>query len=79
MLVNSEVVDADGRVVAVGRQTCPLRPPPGTPRPRPDEPDRVLATVLFTDIVGSTRKAEELGDAAWADLLDQHHVSSAMS
>lgn len=36
------------------------------------EPDRVLATILFTDIVGSTEKASELGDRAWKDLLDQH-------
>jgi class 3 adenylate cyclase len=34
--------------------------------------DRVLATVLFTDIVGSTEKAAELGDVAWRDLLDRH-------
>jgi class 3 adenylate cyclase len=36
--------------------------------------DRVLATVLFTDLVGSTEKAVELGDAAWRDLLAEHHV-----
>jgi class 3 adenylate cyclase len=36
------------------------------------EPDRVLATVLFTDIVGSTKKASELGDRRWQSLLDQH-------
>jgi pimeloyl-ACP methyl ester carboxylesterase len=36
------------------------------------EPDRVLATVLFTDIVGSTAKAAELGDARWRELLSQH-------
>ena len=35
------------------------------------EPDRVLATVLFTDIVSSTERATELGDRAWRDLLDQ--------
>jgi class 3 adenylate cyclase len=34
--------------------------------------DRVLATVLFTDIVGSTERAAELGDRAWRDLLDRH-------
>ncbi len=34
--------------------------------------DRVLATVLFTDIVGSTDRAVELGDRAWRELLDQH-------
>jgi class 3 adenylate cyclase len=35
--------------------------------------DRFLATVLFTDIVDSTRRAAELGDAAWRDLIDAHH------
>jgi class 3 adenylate cyclase len=37
------------------------------------EPDRMLATVLFTDIVGSTAKAVELGDRAWRGLLERHH------
>jgi pimeloyl-ACP methyl ester carboxylesterase len=37
------------------------------------EPERVLATVMFTDIVGSTEKAGELGDARWRDLLGAHH------
>lgn len=36
------------------------------------EPDRMLATVLFTDIVGSTQRAAELGDRAWRDLLEGH-------
>jgi class 3 adenylate cyclase len=36
--------------------------------------DRVLATVLFTDIVGSTETASRLGDRAWRDLLEQHHA-----
>jgi pimeloyl-ACP methyl ester carboxylesterase len=41
---------------------------------RPAEPSaRVLATVLFTDLVGSTEKARQLGDRAWAELLDRHH------
>jgi class 3 adenylate cyclase/pimeloyl-ACP methyl ester carboxylesterase len=39
----------------------------------PDEPDRVLATVLFTDIVGSTAMSARLGDSAWRDLLRSHH------
>ena len=39
------------------------------------EPDRVLATVLFTDIVDSTARAAELGDRAWRGLLQQHHES----
>ena len=37
------------------------------------EPDRVLATVLFTDIVDSTRVAAELGDRRWTELLAEHH------
>ena len=36
--------------------------------------DRSLATVLFTDIVGSTQKAEQLGDRQWRDLLNEHHA-----
>lgn len=36
--------------------------------------DRVLATVLFTDIVGSTEKAASLGDRRWRALLDDHHA-----
>ena len=37
--------------------------------------DRVLATVLFTDMVGSTEKAAELGDRRWRELLEQHHAT----
>jgi class 3 adenylate cyclase len=37
--------------------------------------DRVLATVLFTDIVDSTERASELGDAAWRELLDRHDAA----
>jgi class 3 adenylate cyclase len=36
------------------------------------ETDRILATVLFTDIVGSTERASELGDRRWRELLDAH-------
>ena len=35
--------------------------------------DRVLATVLFTDIVGSTQRAVELGDNGWRHLVEEHH------
>jgi pimeloyl-ACP methyl ester carboxylesterase len=37
------------------------------------EPDRMLATVLFTDLVGSTERARELGDRRWRELLESHH------
>jgi pimeloyl-ACP methyl ester carboxylesterase len=42
---------------------------------RAPETDRVLATVLFTDIVGSTEKAAALGDRRWRELLEEHHAS----
>jgi len=49
-------------------------------RPEP-ELDRVLKTIMFTDIVGSTRRAAELGDHRWRELLDQHDaiVHSALT
>jgi class 3 adenylate cyclase len=44
----------------------------GTRAARP--PERVLATVLFTDIVGSTERASQVGDRRWRELLDGHHT-----
>lgn len=41
---------------------------------RSPELDRVLATVMFTDIVGATERAVALGDRRWRELLDSHHV-----
>jgi hypothetical protein len=38
------------------------------------EPDRVLATVLFTDVVASTERAAELGDRTWRLLIEEHHA-----
>jgi class 3 adenylate cyclase len=38
------------------------------------EPDRVLVTVLFTDIVGATEHASTLGDRGWRDLVIRHHT-----
>jgi class 3 adenylate cyclase len=38
------------------------------------ELERVLATVLFTDIVGSTQKATTVGDRAWKELVEHHHT-----
>jgi len=39
---------------------------------RPPEPDRILATVLFSDIVDSTARAAEMGDTKWRQILDMH-------
>lgn len=41
---------------------------------RGPEPDRVLATVLFTDIVGASERAASIGDRRWRDLLESHHT-----
>ncbi len=43
-----------------------------TGAPARRDPDRVLATVMFTDIVGSTRRAAELGDRRWRELVERH-------
>ncbi len=40
------------------------------------ETDRILTTVLFTDLVGSTRRAAELGDRRWGELLDRHFATA---
>jgi pimeloyl-ACP methyl ester carboxylesterase len=45
----------------------------GTRRDPEAAHERVLATVLFTDIVDSTRRVVELGDRAWKELLNEHH------
>jgi class 3 adenylate cyclase len=56
--------DTDTLAAEVQEFLTGVRPAPTT--------DRVLATVLFTDIVGSSQKAVELGDRAWRKLLDAH-------
>ena len=38
--------------------------------------NRILASVLFTDLVGSTERASTLGDAAWSELLERHHAQT---
>ena len=47
----------------------------GSIRREEAEFDRVLATVLFTDIVDSTATAAQMGDRAWRDLLERHHAT----
>jgi len=73
VLSMAEITDADGNVAAVGHQTS-LLTPRRTRSTVTTDPARVLATVLFTDIVGSTEEAERLGDSAWQELLGEHHA-----
>lgn len=42
---------------------------------RTSDHDRMLATVLFTDIVGSTERAAAIGDRAWHELIERHHAA----
>jgi uncharacterized protein (TIGR00369 family) len=67
---NAEITDGDGNRVTLAQETAALRPV----RTRAEQAERLLATVLFTDIVGSTEHAERLGDAGWRDLLSRHHA-----
>jgi class 3 adenylate cyclase len=60
------VGDSDAILDEVQEFLTGVRPPP--------EHDRVLATVMFTDIVGSTERASALGDRAWKELLQRHHA-----
>ena len=46
---------------------------------RGPDPDRILATVMFTDIVESTRKAAELGDHRWRDVLTAFQARPAIT
>jgi len=72
LVPEAQITDADGRTVAMVHGACLLRKRQRQPRPRPGE--RVLLTVLFTDLVGSTDRARELGDARWRDLLEEHNA-----
>jgi class 3 adenylate cyclase len=58
------VGDSDAALAAIEEFLTGVRPSPA--------PQRVLATVLFTDIVDSTRLATEMGDRRWRDLLEEH-------
>jgi class 3 adenylate cyclase len=55
--------------MALARRTRPDRPRPAAPA---TAGERTLATVLFTDIVGSTERASRIGDRQWSRLLDAH-------
>jgi len=65
------VGDSEGIVSEINRFLTGVWQSGGWEEP---EPERVLSTVLFTDIVGSTARAAQLGDRAWRELLEQHHA-----
>jgi len=69
VLIEAQVLDADGRTLAVQNSVNSLLDMSERGR---DERERVLATLLFTDIVGSTERAERMGDKHWRSLLAEH-------
>ena len=76
---NAEVVELPGTEHApfagdAGRVLRELRRFVSAVRDEEAEFDRVLATVLFTDLVGSTERAAALGDRAWRELVERHHT-----
>lgn len=60
------VGDADSVIAQLEEFLTGVRPLP--------EPDRVLSTVLFTDIVNSTNRLSEIGDKRWRELLENHNA-----
>lgn len=71
VILDVEMFDADGQVVLIGQVTGLVREATARPGQRTE---RLLLTVLFTDLVDSTPQIVQLGDARWRDLLDQHHA-----
>jgi class 3 adenylate cyclase len=69
------VHDADGVVVARAEGSGAYIEASRRQRRSAPEAKRILATLLFTDIVGSTEHAKRLGDARWRALLDQHRAA----
>ncbi|MBA2325147.1 MAG: hypothetical protein H0V95_00690, partial [Actinobacteria bacterium] len=67
-----EITDADGQTVAIAQSSGLLLE--RTARPAQRATDRRLLSVLFTDVVGSTERARQLGDARWRELLDEHNA-----
>jgi uncharacterized protein (TIGR00369 family) len=72
-LATAQVHDSDGNLFAFASLRTVRTEDPLRRGVDEREPERVLATVLFTDVVGSTEKASELGDDDWNDVLARHH------
>jgi class 3 adenylate cyclase len=70
-VTTAEVSDEAGNTVATSGFTSISRQQPRDSAPKSE---RILATILFSDIVGSTERAQHLGDADWQKVLAQHHA-----
>lgn len=74
-VVETKVLDADSRPVAVHTGSVECIDAGIRERSKRTESRRVLTTLLFTDIVDSTGHAERLGDARWRSLLEEHKLA----
>jgi class 3 adenylate cyclase len=72
--IETKVKDADGRLAASYSATFTMLEESRRPRRNQETARRVLATLLFTDIVDSTKHAERLGDAKWRKLLNEQRA-----
>lgn len=72
LVMDIEVADAEEQTVMIGQGTGLLLPRGN--RSRQAAADRMLLSVLFTDLVDSTARARELGDTRWGELLAEHHA-----
>lgn len=72
LVMDIEVTDDEEQTVLIGQGTGLLLPRGN--RSRQAATDRVLLSVLFTDLVDSTARARELGDTRWRELLAEHHA-----
>jgi uncharacterized protein (TIGR00369 family) len=72
VVADIEVTDPDGQTALIMQVTLLLVD--RRPRSPKRVADRVLLSVLFTDVVGSTERASQLGDTRWRELLDEHHT-----
>jgi uncharacterized domain 1 len=72
-IVDIDVYDADGQLAASAQGLAQLIDSSKRQKAPVSESKRILATLLFTDIVGSTEHARRLGDGGWRAALSQHH------
>ena len=73
VIADVDVYDADGQLAAAAQGVAQLIDSSKRQKQTVSEVKRILATLLFTDIVASTEHARRLGDGGWRAVLSQHH------
>jgi len=73
--INATVHDADGNLISTASSIGAIFENAKRQKRAVSDTKRILATLLFTDVVGSTEHAQNLGDARWRALLDEHYNS----